>query len=109
LTNLSAKAIIIEGIEEYTGVTIISIKPEAIRNMILSGLGRGVTIYKGEKGFGKKEDGNKEIDILYTVVTRLEVNQLNKEIEKIDPNAFVIMSSIKDTRGGMIKKRPLSH
>jgi uncharacterized membrane-anchored protein YitT (DUF2179 family) len=112
LTYLAASKtvnFIIEGIEEYTGVTIISIKTEEIRTMILSGLGRGVTIYKGEKGFGKKEDGNKEIDILYTVVTRLEVNQLNKEIEKIDPNAFVIMSSIKDTRGGMIKKRPLSH
>jgi uncharacterized membrane-anchored protein YitT (DUF2179 family) len=76
--------------------------------MILSNLGRGVTIYKGEKGIGKREDENKEIDILYTVVTRLEVNQLNKEIEKIDPNAFVIMSSVKDSRGGMIKKRPLS-
>jgi uncharacterized membrane-anchored protein YitT (DUF2179 family) len=112
LTYLAASKtvnFIIEGIEEYTGVTIISIKTEEIRTMILSGLGRGVTIYKGEKGFGKREDENKEIDILYTVVTRLEVNQLNKEIEKIDPNAFVIMSSIKDTRGGMIKKRPLSH
>ena len=52
--------------------------------MILSNLGRGVTIYKGEKGIGKREDEKKEIDILYTVVTRLEVNQLNKEIEKID-------------------------
>ena len=27
------------------------------------------------------------------------------EIEKIDPNAFVVMNSIKDTKGGMIKKR----
>lgn len=94
LTYLAASKtvnFIIEGIEEYTGVTIISIKTEEIRNMILSGLGRGVTIYKGEKGFGKREDENKEIDILYTVVTHLEVNQLNKEIEKIDPNAFVII------------------
>jgi uncharacterized membrane-anchored protein YitT (DUF2179 family) len=99
---------IIEGIEEYTGVTIISPKTEEIRKMIISGLGRGVTIYKGERGFQRKEDGNREIDILYTVVTRLEVNQLHKELEKIDPNAFVVMSSIKDTRGGMIKKRPFS-
>ena len=31
------------------------------------------------------------------------------EIEKIDPRAFVVMSSIRDTKGGMIKKRPLKH
>ena len=45
--------------------------------------------------------------IIYTVITRLEVSKLNAEIEKIDPNAFVITSSVKDTRGGMIKKRPM--
>jgi uncharacterized membrane-anchored protein YitT (DUF2179 family) len=43
------------------------------------------------------------------VITRLELSKLNAEIEKIDPAAFVVMSSIRDTKGGMIKKRPLSH
>lgn len=112
LTYLAATktmTFIIEGIEEYTGVTIISIKPEEIRHMIVHQLGRGVTIYKGARGFGKRGEGNQDIDIVFTVVTRLEVNQLNQEIEKIDPNAFVIMDSIKDTKGGMIKKRRLAH
>ncbi|MFN9950916.1 MAG: DUF2179 domain-containing protein, partial [Bacteroidota bacterium] len=45
--------------------------------------------------------------ILYTVITRLELNKMHTEIEKIDPNAFVVMNSVKDTKGGMIKKRPL--
>jgi uncharacterized membrane-anchored protein YitT (DUF2179 family) len=49
----------------------------------------------------------KETDIIYTVITRLELNKLNSEIEKIEPNAFVVMNSVKDTKGGMIKKRPL--
>jgi len=47
------------------------------------------------------------MDILYCVITRLEISRLNEEIDKIDPNAFVIMSSIKDTKGGMVKRRPL--
>ncbi len=98
---------IIEGIEEYTGVTIISAKNEEIRLMITEQLGRGVTVYKGTRGFGKTGDKKSEIDILYSVITRLEVAKLNTEIEKIDPAAFVIMNSIKDTRGGMIKKRML--
>jgi uncharacterized membrane-anchored protein YitT (DUF2179 family) len=46
---------------------------------------------------------------VYTVITRLEISKLNAEISKIDPNAFVVMNSIKDTRGGMIKRRPLKH
>ncbi|MBL7933268.1 MAG: YitT family protein [Bacteroidia bacterium] len=96
---------IIEGIEEYTGVTIISAKNEELRLMITRDLGRGVTVYKGMRGYAEAGDKKSEIDILYTVITRLEVAKLNTEIEKIDPAAFVIMNSIKDTKGGMIKKR----
>jgi len=43
------------------------------------------------------------------VVTRLELNKLNAEIEKIEPNVFMVMTPVKDTRGGMIKQRPLKH
>jgi uncharacterized membrane-anchored protein YitT (DUF2179 family) len=111
ITYLSASRtldFIIEGIEEYTGVTIISSHSEEIRQMIVDTMGRGVTVYNGKHGFGKKGE-TKEIDIVYTVITRLELNKLNTEIEKIDPYAFVVMSSVKDTKGGMIKKRPLKH
>ncbi len=100
---------LIEGIEEYTGVTIISSHAEMIRTMIINTMGRGVTVYNGKRGFGKSGESSKNIDIIYTVITRLELNKLNTEIEKIDPNAFVVMSSVKDTKGGMIKKRPLKH
>ena len=99
---------IVEGIEEYTGVTIVSSHNEEIRQMIIHELRRGVTVYKGERGFGKHGETG-EINIIYTVLTRLELNKLNTEIEKIDPNAFVVMNSVKDTKGGMIKKRPLKH
>ncbi len=99
---------IIEGIEEYIGVTIISAKSEEIRQMIIFKLGRGVTIYKGKRGFSTKPE-TKDVDIIYSVITRLELNKLNSEIEKIDSSAFVVMNSVKDTKGGMIKKRPLVH
>ena len=106
---VASKAVdfIIEGIDEYIGVTIISIKSDDIRLMIIETLGRGVTIYNGKRGYAKKGEKLKETDILYTVITRLELSKLKSEIEKIDPNSFLIMSSIKDTKGGMIKKRPL--
>jgi len=99
---------VIEGIEEYTGVTIISSHSEEMRKMIVEKLGRGITIYKGKRGFGSHGE-RKDIDIIYTVVTRLELNKLNIEIQKIDPNSFVVMNSVKDTKGGMIKKRAMKH
>jgi uncharacterized membrane-anchored protein YitT (DUF2179 family) len=99
---------IIEGIDEYTGVTIISSKSEEIRQMIITKMGRGVTVYSGKRGYGKRGE-TKEVDIIYTVITRLELNKLNTEIEKIEPNAFVVMNSVKDTKGGIVKKRPLKH
>ena len=99
---------IIEGIEEYIGVTIVAAESEKIRQMIIYKLGRGVTIYKGKRGFGKEHD-TRDVEIIYTVITRLELNKLKSEIEKIEPSAFVVMNSVKDTKGGMMKKRPLKH
>lgn len=99
---------VIEGIEEYTGVTIISPHHEALRQMIISDLGRGITVYSGKRGYGK-QGGTIDVEILYTVITRLELSKLKTEIEKIDPNAFVVMSSVKDTKGGIVKQRPLKH
>lgn len=110
LTYLAASKtvdFIIEGIEEYTAVTIISAKSEIIRKMIVEKLGRGITVFNGEGGTGKSGEKLYDMKILYTIVTRLEISKLKLEIEKIDPKAFVVMHSIKDMKGGMIKKRPL--
>lgn len=95
---------VIEGIEEYMGVTIISPHNEEIRAMIIDKLGRGVTVYRGRRGFGKLGE-TLDVDIIYTVITRLEISRLNVEIKKLDPNAFVVMTPVRDTKGGMIKKR----
>ena len=110
LTYLAASKtvdFIIEGIEEYIGVTIISIKSDKIREMIINKMERGITVYKGERGFGTSGEKLYDMHIVFTIVTRLEISKLKMEIEKIDPNAFVFMNSVKDMKGGMIKKRRL--
>lgn len=107
LTYLSASKtvdFILEGIEEYTGVTIISTHSQQIIHTIQNDLGRGLTIYSGRKGFGKSGLSNQNIDIIFTVITRLEINRLTSKINQIDPRAFIVMQSIKDTKGGMVKK-----
>jgi len=100
---------VIEGVEEYIGVTVVSAHSDEIRSMIIDGMGRGVTIYSGKRGFGKRGDSLNETEIVFTVITRLEIAKLQFEIKKIDPNAFIVMTSVKDTQGGMLKKRRHKH
>jgi len=109
LTYLAASRtvdFVIEGVEEYTGVTIVSDKSDEIRLAIIENMGRGVTLYSGNRGYGKTRDELLHVDIVFTVITRLELSKLKREVDKIDPGAFIIMNSILDAQGGVIKKRP---
>lgn len=97
---------VVDGVEEYVGVTIISNKHEELRIMLIEKLQRACTIYAGKGGYGKNGKSYDK-DIIYTIVTRLELSKLQTEIDKIDRNAFIIMGIVKDLKGGMIKKKPL--
>jgi uncharacterized membrane-anchored protein YitT (DUF2179 family) len=99
---------IVEGVEEYIGVTIISPKSDEIKHNIVEHLQRGVTVYAGKKGMGRSGP-RYDLDILFVVITRLEIGRLKVQIDKTDPHAFVVMQSVKDIKGGMIKRRPLKH
>lgn len=97
---------VIEGLEEYTGVTIISSESEEVKRRLVMELGRGITVYKGERGFLKESfDVSHPVDIVYTVVTRLEVRRLRNLVHDIDPKAFVFTSTIKEAAGGVLKRR----
>jgi uncharacterized membrane-anchored protein YitT (DUF2179 family) len=112
LTYLAASQTInyiIQGFDEYTAVTIISPKSELIKNVIIRQLHRGVTVYKGERGFGKNVIEDKNIDILYVVITRLDVSRLVSTVQQVDPNAFIITHSVSEVKGGLIKRHVLSH
>lgn len=98
---------VIDGIEEFMGVTIISERSEEVRHAIIEVMGRGCTIFKAENGYNKEGEIRKNVDVVYTVITRLEMSKLKTEIDKIDKNAFIIMASVKDAKGGMIKKKPI--
>ncbi|MEJ6791560.1 MAG: YitT family protein [Lacinutrix sp.] len=55
LTYLSAAKtvdFIVDGVEEYVGVTIISKHYDALQQMLINKLGRACTIYAGKGGFG---------------------------------------------------------
>jgi uncharacterized membrane-anchored protein YitT (DUF2179 family)/predicted metal-dependent HD superfamily phosphohydrolase len=97
---------VIEGLEEYTGVTIISGQNALIKEMLVKQLSRGITVYKGERGFLKESfDVSHPVDIVFTVVTRLELRRLRNMVHEIDPKAFIFTSIIKEAAGGVLKRR----
>lgn len=97
---------VVEGFEEFTGVTIISSKSDEVKAFLVLQMGKGITVYKGERGFMKDSfEVSTETDIVYTVVTRLEVRKLKNAIHEIDEKAFIFSSSIKETAGGILKKK----
>jgi uncharacterized membrane-anchored protein YitT (DUF2179 family) len=97
---------VVEGIEAYTGVTIISGKSDIIKDRLVNELGRGITVYKGERGYlpGKFEI-HEDCDIIFTVITRLELRKLKNLVHDVDHKAFVFASTIRETSGGVIKRR----
>jgi len=97
---------VVEGIEAYTGVTIISANSELIKQRLVNELGRGITVYKGERGFlpGKFEV-SADCDIIFTVITRLELRKLKNVVYEVDPRAFIYASTIREASGGVIKRR----
>ena len=97
---------VVEGLEEYTGVTIVSMESEKIKEALVMKLGRGITIYKGERGYLKESFGvSHPVDIIFTVVTRLELRRLNNLAHEIDPKAFIFTNIIKEAAGGVLKRR----
>ena len=98
---------VVDGVEEYIGVTIISPKNEEIRVMLTEKMGRACTIFQGRQGYSKYGRQREDTEIVYTVMTRLELAKLSTEIDKIDKNAFMVMGVVKDIQGGMIKKKPM--
>lgn len=96
---------VVEGLEEFTGVTIISGRSEAIKEKLARDLGRGITVYKGQRGFlpGSFEMSH-DTDIIFTVITRLEVRSLRGVVHSIDPKAFVFTHTIREAAGGVLKR-----
>lgn len=94
---------LLHGIEQYTAVIIISAHSEEIRHAIVAQLNRGVTVYKGRGGLSDAEQ-----DILYCVVTRLEIGRIKTVVKDIDLSAFIVTHPLADAEGGITKK-PVLH
>lgn len=99
---------LLHGLEEFTALTIVSPKSEEIKNEIMNRLHRGVTAFKSSGGLGRTGMAESEREILYCVVTRLEIASIKNATLDIDPEAFITTHALSDVHGGLVKK-PVFH
>jgi uncharacterized membrane-anchored protein YitT (DUF2179 family) len=102
LTYLSATKtldFLLHGLEEYTAITIVSERSAAIREALTLGLGRGVTVYKGRGGMSGADQ-----EILFCVVTRLEIGKVMNIAHDLDDSAFITVGALAEVKGGVLRK-----
>ncbi|SEG21296.1 YitT family protein [Algoriphagus boritolerans] len=101
---------VVEGFEEYTALTIISREDDKVKELIVREFGKAISVYKGERGYLPETFHIKHpCDIIMTVVTRLEVHRIKEAIQQIDPKAFFYVQTIKEVKGGVIKRVGKKH
>jgi uncharacterized membrane-anchored protein YitT (DUF2179 family) len=97
---------VVDGIEEFTAMNIISAKQDEIKSFLVNELSKGITVYKGERGYLPGSfDIRTDCEIIVTIVTRLEIKQIQDGVLSIDPKAFIYVHSIKEATGGILKAK----
>ncbi len=104
-TAMKTTNYVVDGFEEFTSLNIISKEHEKIKSLIINEFGKSLAVYKGKRGFLPGDLYNPEdCDIILLIVTRLEVHRITEAINEIDPKAFLFINSIKEVRGGIVKR-----
>lgn len=91
--------LVLEGLNESKSINIISDKAEVIGNAIIKKLDVGVTYIKGRGGYTGVEK-----DIIYCVISRLEIANLKDLVKAIDPRAFIAIENVHEVEGVRIKE-----
>jgi uncharacterized membrane-anchored protein YitT (DUF2179 family) len=91
--------IVVEGLDESKSVTIISNEYEEISSAIMQRLGRSTTMIYAKGGYSKEDT-----QMIYCVITRLEIAKLKTVVQEIDKNAFISIQNVADVLGGSMAK-----
>ncbi|WP_296351757.1 YitT family protein [Winogradskyella sp.] len=94
--------LIIEGFEDFIGVTIVSKKFEAVEIAIREELGSGMTLYKGTRGIGNSGK-HEDFDIIHTIINRIDIKKMYRVVNRIDPKAFIVEFDVNTVKGGILR------
>jgi len=101
---VTAKVIdfMMEGFENYVGLMIVSKKSDLVQQSLINSIGQGMTIYSGNKGFGSTGQ-TENLQIIHTVINRIDTRKAYLAIDSIDEDAFVIEFDVNHVRGGVLR------
>lgn len=94
--------LVMGGLEESKSVFIISDHSTEISDAIINRLGRGVTHLYAKGGYTEEDK-----DVLFCVVTRLELAKLKNIVLDFDPEAFMTVEVLQDVHGGRFDKKAI--
>jgi len=101
---------VVDGIEQHTSMNIVSAHDKEIKDFLVNKLGKGITVYKGERGYLPGSFNVKtDCDIIVTIVSRLEIKQIQDALKLIDPKVFIFIQSINEASGGVLKAKSHAH
>lgn len=92
--------IVSAGLDESKGVFIVTEKSDEVGDAIMNQMHRAVTFIHGEGGYLRNDK-----NILYCVISRLEVTRLKFITHDIDPQAFLSVFDVREVQGGFLKKK----
>ena len=102
---VTAKTIdlILEGFEDYIGLMIVTNRSSEMQEELLEKVGQGMTIYQGLKGYGSQGE-KKNLEIIHTVINRIDSKKAYRTVNVIDQDAFVIEFDVNSVKGGVLRK-----
>lgn len=104
-TAMKTTDYVVDGFEQFTALHVISKDSEKIKTMLLDDFGKAFSVYKGERGYlPESEIMPVDCDIIMVIVTRLEIFRIRESIMAIDPQAFLYVHSIKEVKGGIVRR-----
>lgn len=91
--------ITVEGLNESKAVIIVSDKNNEISEAIMARLGRGITLLDGKGAYS-----GTETNVIYVVLSRLEIAKLKNIVHGFDEDALVTITSVEGTGKKYAKK-----
>ena len=91
------------GLDSSKGVFIVTTSYDDVADAIVHDMHRAVTRLHGQGGFLKDDK-----DVLYCVVSRLEVTNLIQVVHHIDASAFLSVFDVQEVQGGLVKGKKSS-
>lgn len=88
-----------QGFNETKAAIIISNEYGKIAEAVSENLGRGIT-----KIYGKNSYQDTDTEVLYVVITRLEMSELKNIVHDIDPDSFITIMDTQEVHGGKFRQ-----